>query len=151
MSAPWPSRNSRTLTAPFSEKWTPLALKVTVVPVIAIQRIAIPSSPHADDRRAERSHRGGAARQHRRGGGLDRRRRPLPRDRGLPRVRGPEPDPAAPARLRRLRRRDRRGHPRAVTDHQGSGALMSDNPIREAIAEAIRDNPTILFMKGTPD
>jgi monothiol glutaredoxin len=28
---------------------------------------------------------------------------------------------------------------------------MSDNPIREAIAEAIRDNPTILFMKGTPD
>jgi monothiol glutaredoxin len=25
------------------------------------------------------------------------------------------------------------------------------NPIRDAIAEAIRDNPTILFMKGTPD
>jgi monothiol glutaredoxin len=25
------------------------------------------------------------------------------------------------------------------------------NPIREAIAEAIRDNKTILFMKGTPD
>jgi monothiol glutaredoxin len=25
------------------------------------------------------------------------------------------------------------------------------NPIRDAIAEAIADNPTILFMKGTPD
>ena len=25
------------------------------------------------------------------------------------------------------------------------------NPIREAIAEAIKDNPVILFMKGTPD
>lgn len=29
---------------------------------------------------------------------------------------------------------------------------MSDsNPIRDAIAEAIDDNPVILFMKGTPD
>lgn len=31
---------------------------------------------------------------------------------------------------------------------------MSDtpeNPIRDAIAEAIAENPTILFMKGTPD
>ena len=29
---------------------------------------------------------------------------------------------------------------------------MSDtNPIRDAIAEAIRDNQTILFMKGTPE
>ena len=28
---------------------------------------------------------------------------------------------------------------------------MSDNPIREAIAEAITENPVILFMKGTPD
>jgi monothiol glutaredoxin len=30
---------------------------------------------------------------------------------------------------------------------------MSDetNPIREAIAEAIRENPVILFMKGSPD
>ena len=28
---------------------------------------------------------------------------------------------------------------------------MSDNPIRDAIAGAIADNPTILFMKGTPD
>jgi len=28
---------------------------------------------------------------------------------------------------------------------------MSDNPLRDAIAEAIRDNKTILFMKGTPD
>jgi monothiol glutaredoxin len=29
---------------------------------------------------------------------------------------------------------------------------MSDtNPIRDAIAEAIRDNKTILFMKGTPE
>jgi monothiol glutaredoxin len=30
--------------------------------------------------------------------------------------------------------------------------MSSDtNPIRDAIAEAIADNPTILFMKGTPD
>jgi monothiol glutaredoxin len=30
--------------------------------------------------------------------------------------------------------------------------MSSDtHPIRDAIAEAIRDNPTILFMKGTPD
>jgi monothiol glutaredoxin len=30
--------------------------------------------------------------------------------------------------------------------------MSSDtNPIRDAIAEAIRDNKTILFMKGTPD
>ena len=28
---------------------------------------------------------------------------------------------------------------------------MSDNPIREAIQQAIADNDTILFMKGTPD
>jgi monothiol glutaredoxin len=28
---------------------------------------------------------------------------------------------------------------------------MSDNPIRDAIAEAIADNETILFMKGTPE
>ena len=28
---------------------------------------------------------------------------------------------------------------------------MSDNPIRDAIAEAIADNPVILFMKGTPE
>ena len=28
---------------------------------------------------------------------------------------------------------------------------MSDNPIRDAIAEAISDNDVILFMKGSPD
>jgi monothiol glutaredoxin len=28
---------------------------------------------------------------------------------------------------------------------------MSENPLRDAIAEAIRDNHTILFMKGTPE
>ena len=28
---------------------------------------------------------------------------------------------------------------------------MSENPMRDAIAEAIRDNDTILFMKGTPE
>src|SRR5438270_7147286 len=28
---------------------------------------------------------------------------------------------------------------------------MSDNPIRDAIEEAISENPVILFMKGTPD
>ena len=28
---------------------------------------------------------------------------------------------------------------------------MSDNPLRDAIQEAIRDNEVILFMKGTPD
>jgi monothiol glutaredoxin len=28
---------------------------------------------------------------------------------------------------------------------------QTDNPIREAIAEAITDNPVILFMKGNPD
>lgn len=28
---------------------------------------------------------------------------------------------------------------------------MSDNPIRDAIAEAIAENPILLFMKGTPD
>ncbi len=28
---------------------------------------------------------------------------------------------------------------------------MSDNPIRDAISEAIAEHPTILFMKGTPD
>jgi monothiol glutaredoxin len=28
---------------------------------------------------------------------------------------------------------------------------MSDNPIRDAIQEAISENPVILFMKGTPD
>jgi monothiol glutaredoxin len=28
---------------------------------------------------------------------------------------------------------------------------MSDNPLRDAIAEAIRENEIILFMKGTPD
>ena len=29
--------------------------------------------------------------------------------------------------------------------------MSESNPIRDAIAEAIRDNKTILFMKGTPD
>ena len=28
---------------------------------------------------------------------------------------------------------------------------MSDNPLRDAISEAIRDNEVILFMKGTPE
>jgi monothiol glutaredoxin len=28
---------------------------------------------------------------------------------------------------------------------------MSENPIRDAISEAIAEHPTILFMKGTPD
>ena len=28
---------------------------------------------------------------------------------------------------------------------------QTDNPIRDAIAEAISDNPVILFMKGTPE
>jgi monothiol glutaredoxin len=28
---------------------------------------------------------------------------------------------------------------------------MSDNPMREAIQNAINENPVILFMKGTPD
>ena len=28
---------------------------------------------------------------------------------------------------------------------------QTDNPIRDAIAEAIRDNDVLLFMKGTPD
>ena len=28
---------------------------------------------------------------------------------------------------------------------------MSDNPLREAIEEAIASNPTILFMKGSPE
>ena len=28
---------------------------------------------------------------------------------------------------------------------------MSENPLRDAIAEAIRDNQVILFMKGTPE
>jgi len=28
---------------------------------------------------------------------------------------------------------------------------QTDNPIRDAISEAIADNPTILFMKGTPE
>ena len=28
---------------------------------------------------------------------------------------------------------------------------MSDSPLRDAIEEAIRDNDTILFMKGTPE
>jgi monothiol glutaredoxin len=28
---------------------------------------------------------------------------------------------------------------------------QTSNPIRDAIAEAIADNPVILFMKGTPD
>ena len=28
---------------------------------------------------------------------------------------------------------------------------MSDNPLRDAIEGAIRENPTILFMKGTPE
>jgi len=28
---------------------------------------------------------------------------------------------------------------------------MSDNPIRDAIAAAIAEHPTILFMKGTPE
>ena len=28
---------------------------------------------------------------------------------------------------------------------------MSDNPLRDAISDAIRDNKVILFMKGTPE
>src|SRR6195952_2252044 len=152
-SAPWESRNSRTFSAPFSVKRTPLALKVTVVPVIAIQRIAIPSSANADDRRDQAPHRGGDPGQHRRGGGLDGHRRPSPCHRRLPRLLRPEPGRSASARLRRLRRGDRRTDPRAGPHHPSPGAGMSSdtNPIRDAIAEAIRDNKTILFMKGTPE
>jgi monothiol glutaredoxin len=28
---------------------------------------------------------------------------------------------------------------------------QTENPLRDAIAEAIRDNPVLLFMKGTPE
>src|SRR3954468_11102540 len=128
-SAPWDSRNSRTFSAPFSLKVTPLALYVTVVPlisVVTIQRIAIPSTTRdAHSRRDQAAHRSGPAAGLRRRGGLDRRRGPLPRDRRLARVRGTEPHRAASPGLRRLRRGDRWAHPRAVPHHASTGAGMS--------------------------
>src|SRR4051794_3569867 len=85
-------------------------------------------------------------------------RRREPRQRALHRARGqrpflgPEPDRPAQARLRDLRRRARRRHPRVVPQ---DGDPMSEpettNPIRDAIADAIRENRVILFMKGTPE
>ena len=89
--------------------------------------------------------------------GRDRRRAPLQRGRvrtGLP---GPVPHRPAPARLRRVRRRGRRPHPRPVNPNESLGngeQRMSDDQttqMREAIQSAIAENPVILFMKGTPD
>src|SRR3954453_283346 len=91
-SAPCEARNSRTFSAPFSVNETPLALYVTVVELIASQRIASPSERarllvrDAHFRRHQVPHRGSAARLHGRGRGLDGRRRPLPGDRRLPRL-----------------------------------------------------------------
>src|SRR6185503_10624246 len=57
---------------------------------------------------------------------------------------------AAPSRIRRVRRGDRRSHPRLVPRNQ-SGVSMSENAIRDAIQEAIGEHEVILFMKGTPE
>src|SRR3954471_12297721 len=111
---------------------------------------SLPCLPDARFRRAQAPDRG---RDSRRAG-----RCREPRQCALHRARdqrpflGPEPDRPAQARLRDLRRRARRRHPRVVPQ---DGDPMSEpettNPIRDAIADAIRENRVILFMKGTPE
>src|SRR6185437_1633074 len=59
--------------------------------------------------------------------------------------------------LRRVRHRGGRPHPRPLHSNQDRGSRgspMSDqtaNPLRDAIQEAIDENPVILFMKGSPE
>ena len=86
---PGTSRNSRTFSAPFSVNVTPLAWYVTCVVLIASRSIAsrYPVLDRCPRRRDQAPHRGRDPRRHGRGRGLDRRRRPLPRDRRVPRLR----------------------------------------------------------------
>ena len=72
-------------------------------------------------------------------------------------VRGPAPDRPAPARLRRVRRRDRRPHPCALDPDSHASRLQRRPDERPALQpDARRDpgsdrrEPVILFMKGTP-
>src|SRR5205807_7102623 len=65
------------------------------------------------------------------------------------RLQGPQPDREAPARVRRVRLRGRGPHPRPL--HPDEGRPMTDNPMRDAIQEAISENRVIVFMKGTPE
>src|SRR5207253_661830 len=59
---------------------------------------------------------------------------------------------AAPARLRRVRRRDRRTDPRAIAqDNYPGRAGMTNEEIRDFIKQAIDENRVMLFMKGTPE
>jgi monothiol glutaredoxin len=43
------------------------------------------------------------------------------------------------------------GQPSAPESESQSGQTSEDNPIREAISEAIAEHKVILFMKGTPE
>ena len=71
-----------------------------------------------------------------------RRRPPLQRRGSRAGVRGPEPDRPAPARLRRVRRRGRRPHPRPLHPDQTRGQHMSESRTRCATRSRARSPRT---------
>ena len=110
-SAPCASRYSRAFAAPLSVIVT-IASK-SIAPSSACSKLFGQCPMRRDIKsRIEAAH----PRRPRRGRGLDRRRRPFPRDGRLAGVRRPVAHPAAPPRLRRLRRRDRWPDPCPVID-----------------------------------
>src|SRR5215213_8296632 len=110
-------------------------------------------SSNAQHRRREAAHRGGPARVARGRARSDGRRRPSARRGRLPRLRGPVAHSATQARLRRVRRRDRRADPRPVFENIDSGwrLRMTNEEIREQLQKAIKGERVMLFMKGTPE
>src|SRR5215211_1975525 len=143
-SAVWPVMKSRTFSAAMSVSWT--MDDHCIGGCVGIVNF------NAQRRGAEIAYRVGTARLARKRGGPHRWRRPLPRRGGVRPLRRSQPNPAAQARLRRLRRRDRRTHPRALDqDFNPYGRTnMTNTEIREFIDNAIKENPVMLFMKGTP-
>src|SRR2546423_1946839 len=82
------------------------------------------------------------------GRGPDRRRRPLPGDRGEPPLRGLAAARDARSRQRGSRRAAARPHHSRASDQEEGGNEMSE--LSDRIKDVIAQEPVTLFMKGTP-
>src|SRR2546421_5265248 len=80
--------------------------------------------------------------------GQDRRRRPLPGDRGEHPLRGVAAARAAPSCQRGARRAAARRHHSRASDQDEGGNEMSQ--LSDRIKDVIAQEPVTLFMKGTP-
>src|SRR6266498_860174 len=105
---------------------------------------------HAGDQGQDRA---GVARRRSDRDGSDRRRRPPARRDRVRRLRRLVANRAASARIRRVRKRDRRADPRPFPENRDSerGQPMTNEEIRNALQKAIGEEQVMLFMKGTPD